>query len=268
MKVESMSKLGRMAAAGAFVAGSLFAAQAAFACTVDNWSTSFGNLAAGSPIEGVARYSGLCAVQTPGGEVSYVQDNNPGGIGRIIARFYVLADNTEDAVIYRGFDSGGSALFNVSLAADGQVTLSSGGTSTPPVAGVPGNWNSIEIDWNAADGLVLTVNSEPPASVAFSASSMVDSVRLGNLNGAAGTLNFDSYESRRSTEVGRLCNCNADASSDDVVDIGDIISSVTDAGETSSLAPGTPDCDENGVIDIGDIIETVTLAGSTGMCEL
>ncbi|MDX1626954.1 MAG: hypothetical protein R3323_10605, partial [Wenzhouxiangellaceae bacterium] len=87
--------LGRAAVAGALLSAAILAAPNAMACTVANWSTSSGAVVAGDPPGGdadgsIARYSGFCALQTPGGSISYVQDNNPGGIDRIVARFYVL----------------------------------------------------------------------------------------------------------------------------------------------------------------------------------
>lgn len=252
MKIAKF-RFGRMATAGALVAGSLFAGQAALACTTGNWSGTMGSVAAGARIaDGIERYSGLCGMQTPGGAVAYVQDDNPGGIRRIRARFYVLADNTSAVDIYRGFTAGSSQLFNVRLGTGGAVTLTSGGASVS-ANGVSGNWNSIEVDWNASSGqLVLTVNEQSPVSVPFSVSGGVGFVRLGNLNGASGTMNFDAYESRRTTGVGRLLvgdvNGNGSISSADVV-----------AARLEFLGteqPGQPDCNESGSISSADVVCT------------
>ncbi|MFN2334054.1 MAG: hypothetical protein ABR550_06475, partial [Wenzhouxiangellaceae bacterium] len=74
--------------AGALLSGAMFAGQSALACTVDNWSTTGGAIAAGDPaVDGIARYQGLCGLEVTG--TGFVQDNNPGGIDRIVARFYV-----------------------------------------------------------------------------------------------------------------------------------------------------------------------------------
>ncbi|MFU8831884.1 MAG: hypothetical protein ACNA7J_06965, partial [Wenzhouxiangella sp.] len=86
-------------------AGLLFASQAALACTTDNWSGASGNVLASGPADSptFARYSGVCAMQVPSGEAGWVQDNSPGGIDRIVARFYVLNNLTgSSAQIYRG----------------------------------------------------------------------------------------------------------------------------------------------------------------------
>ena len=45
----SNSILGRTAAAGALLLGAAFASQAAMACTLDNWTSSNGAVAAGDP---------------------------------------------------------------------------------------------------------------------------------------------------------------------------------------------------------------------------
>lgn len=245
---------GLVAAIGASVLGLLMAAQPALACTVNNWSGSTGSPLASGPAgpdgkPAIARYSGLCAMQAADNAVSFVEDTSPGGIDRIIARFYVLAKNTEDAFIYRGLDSGGGEVFSVSLTAGGDLTLSSGGASTTPVAGNDGGWNSIELDWNATDGqLVLKVNTETPQSVAFSSAATVDSVQLGNLDGAAGAMNFDAYESRRTTAVGRLTRGDANASG--VVNIADASAIIAELDGTVQM--GQPDCNDSGVVNIAD----------------
>lgn len=267
MKAESRFRFGRMATAGALIAGSLFAGQAAFACTVDNWSQNSGNVTPGDPGDGIARYSGLCAMQAPDGTAGYVQDNNPGGINRIIARFYLLADNSSTAHVYRGFDSGSTQLFNVSVGTGGNVTLSSGGDSVTSSNAVNGMWNSIEIDWNAgADEVSLSVNGETFQSVNVGLSGALDFVRLGNLNGATGTLNFDSYESRRSTFVGRLCV--GDGTGDGSIgfpDVTTIFNEVSSAGV--ELASGQPDVDEDGSVGFPDVTQAFNLVSIAASCD-
>src|SRR6056297_2194234 len=124
------SRLARRATA-TIALGLLLGAQTAMACTVTNWNGgNTGNLTPGGPDVSVARYSGFCAVQTPDSTIAYVQDDSPGGIDRIRARFYVLADNSSSAVIYRGFTSTDAALFGVRLnPVSGDVTLFSAGAN-------------------------------------------------------------------------------------------------------------------------------------------
>ncbi|MDT8409370.1 MAG: hypothetical protein RQ741_07200, partial [Wenzhouxiangellaceae bacterium] len=76
------SSLARIVATGALLTGALLAGQSAIACTIDNWSASTGAITAGDPVGGIARYQGLCGLQVTG--TGYVQDNNPGGIDRIV----------------------------------------------------------------------------------------------------------------------------------------------------------------------------------------
>jgi hypothetical protein len=87
----------------------------------------------------------------------------------------------------------------------------------------------------------------------------LQSVRLGNLNGAgAGSLAaagsspvvFDSYESRRTTEVGRLCVGDADGNGQR--GIGDL-EAIFDEFQFDNLASGNPDANEDGSIGISDL---------------
>jgi len=243
--------------------GLLFASQAVLACTTDNWSNVGGNVSVGDPAaDGIPRYSGICAMQVETGSVGFVQDDSPGGIDRIVARFYVLADTDSDGVIYRGLGSGGATLFDVELDSTGTVTLESGG-ATATGQGQPGSWNSIELDWNAADGnMSLVVNGGEGDTTSFSSAGDLQSVRLGYVNGAGspGTLTFDAYESRRSTEVGRLLV--GDATPDGSVGITDVVATLNEAvGVTAdSLASGQPDCNEDGDVGIADVICVLNVA--------
>lgn len=248
----------------------------AVACSLQNWSTTSGGIFAsqpdgtggdpgGSPAS--SRYAGLCGSTAPAGAVSFVQDNRPGGIDRIIARFYVLNSGATNAVVYRGNNSGGGELFNVTLDG-GNATFNAGAASAS--AATQTGWNSIEIDWDSAGGTGnLIVNGGAPVALSGAvAAGALANVQLGNVNGASGgSLSFDGYEAHLSTAVGRICNCNANGSADDAVDIGDIIVLVNEVGGTS-LTSGTPDCNEDGLVDIGDLIETVNIVGGTGACVL
>jgi hypothetical protein len=260
---NSKFTLGRTAAAGALLLGAAFAGQAAMACTLDNWSSSSGAVAAGDPLaDGITRYSGLCGMEATG--TGYVQDDNPGGIDRIVARFYFLADNTSTSDVYAGYGdgAGGDERFDVSVDASGNVTLTDA-TSTQSVsqAGVAGSWNSIEIDWaqGAGTGVIsLSVNGATPSEITTlnNSGAQLQSVRLGNLNGSTGTTRFDAYESRRSTAVGRLLV--SDANDDGTVNVGDITGMANEIF-SNTLAIGQPDCNEDGLVDVGDITCAVNI---------
>jgi len=246
----------RVAGLGALAAGALLASQAAFACQTTNWSATSGAVVAGSPTpDAVARYSGLCGLEATGS--GFVQDNSPGGIDRIVARFYVLNDNTATATVYSGFGAtdGTGQRFSVSLNNAGQVTLTDTATGQSVSQSGATNWLSVEIDWGQGAGsgfISLSVNGQTAEETTGLSNSgtALQSVRLGNLNGAAGTLGFDSYESRRSTAVGRLLV--SDANNDSVINVGDITVMANEVF-SSVLATGQPDCNEDGLVNVGDI---------------
>lgn len=238
--------------------GLLFASQAALACTTDNWNGGVNGMLNAAqpddPTNPAARYSGLCGLEVVGAQTAYVQDNSPGGIDRIIARFYVLAGNDSQAIVYRGRDGSGGTLFEISIAAGGTVTATSG-AGNASAAGVAGNWNSIEIDWSSGSGMTLTVNGGMPVTAGSSTTGLVSNVRLGNLNSANGTLTFDAYESRRSTAIGRLLR--GDANNSGTVNIVDASAIIAELDGT--LQTGQPDCNENGVVNIVDASCVITL---------
>jgi len=265
------SSFGRLLAAGALVSGAIFAAQGSMACTLNNWSTSTGAVTAGDPGSGFTRYSGFCSMESSG--QGYVQDNSPGGIDRIVARFYVFNGNTASSEIYAGFGStdGSDQRFSVELDSNGEVTLTDL-ASTESVTQV-GNtdWLSVEIDWaqGAGDGVIsLSVNGQAPNELDTlgNVGSLLESVQLGNINGAAGELSFDAYESRRSTAVGRLCEGDAILDGErDFADINAIFVEFATGG--NNAAAGNPDITEDGLIDFADINEVFVLfATGQGAC--
>ncbi len=259
--------LNRTLAAGAVLAGAMLAGQSAVACTLDNWSSSSGAVTAGDPEAppassdpAIARYSGFCGMQVT--SQGWVQDNNPGGINRIVARFYVLNDLSagQDAVIYAGYgdQAGGGERFTVTLDDSGDITLVDSANPGTPVeqTGSAAGWSSVEIDWAEGDSISLSVNgqSETVQNIG-SASGSLSSVRLGNIDGATGILNFDAYESRRSTAVGRLCRGDADGSGTrDISDLQDLFAEIQSLGGTP--AAGTPDVNEDGVVSLPDLQAT------------
>lgn len=272
---NSKSILGRTATAGALLLGAAFASQAAMACTLDNWSSFSGSVTAGSPNAAggnIARYAGLCGMEASGS--GYVEDENPGGIDRIVARFYVWAGNTSASDVYVGYgdNDGGTPRFDVSVDG-GNITLTDIATGqSVSQAGNANAWNSVEVDWAQAAGtgvISLSVNGavENEITNLSNVGTQLQSVRLGNLNGSSGTTYFDAYESRRSTAVGRLCE--GDATPDGVRDFGDlntIFVEIATGGNT--LATGTPDITEDGVVDFGDLNDVfVLIATGQGACS-
>lgn len=258
---EFESRFARRAAA-VLALGLTMAAQTAIACTSDNWFavSDPGDVLASGPDgpdgkPAIARYSGVCAMQTAANTTTWVEDDSPGGIDRIRARFYVLVDNTDNAEVYRGLNGGGNAIFTVNInPGNGNVRLVSSGQSvTCAGCANTGDWNSVEIDWDAGGGdMALVVNGGAPVSTAFSSAETISAVRLGNLNNATGTMNFDAYESRRTTEIGRLCRANPDGDGTrDINDLQELFGEIQSLG--GSPAPGTPDANEDGAVDLPDL---------------
>lgn len=278
-RMNSLAKIsGRVATRTLMVAGLAVAlgTGSAVACSLQNWSTTSGGIFAsqpdgngGDPAASPAskRYAGLCGSTAPGGVVSFVQDNRPGGIDRIIARFYVLNTGATSPVVYRGDNTGGTELFNVTLTGGNAVFTAGAATAS---AATQAGWNSIEIDWDSAGSTgSLIVNGGAPVVLSGAvAAGALANVKLGNVNGAAGgNLSFDGYEAHLSTAVGRICNCNANGSADDVVNVQDIFAVLNEAGG-GTIASGTPDCNEDSNVNVQDIFQTLAIAGSTGTCVL
>jgi len=271
-KMNSITKItGRVAMISGLAV--MLGTSSAVACSLQNWSSASTGMFASQPdgaggdpsgATSSARYAGLCGATAPAGE--FVQDDRPGGIERIIARFYVLNDGANDPVVYRGNTSGSVELFNVQLVG-GNAVLNAGGT-TVQGATQPG-WNSIEIDWDSAGGSIgIIVNGGTEDTATGISTASLANVQVGNLNAAAGgNVVLDGYEAHLSTPVGRICNCNADNDAGGNVDTTDITVLVNEFGG-NALADGTPDCNEDGVVDTSDITVAVNTFGDTGQCIL
>ncbi len=263
MSTFRMNSLAKISGRVALIAGLAVAlgTGSAVACSLQNWSTTNGGIFAsqpdgngGDPAASPAstRYAGLCGSTAPGGVVSFVQDNRPGGIDRIIARFYVLNTGASNAVVYRGNNTGGTELFNVTL--NGGNAIFNAGAASASAATQTG-WNSIEIDWDSAGGTIgLIVNGGTAVTDNGVAAGALANVQLGNVNGAVGgDLSFDGYEAHLSTAVGRLLN--ADANDSGSITTADIVS-IRNEILGVQLAPGTPDCNESGGVTTADIVCT------------
>ncbi len=265
---------GRLAVAGTLALS--MGATSAMACSLANWSSVSGGFianqpdgAAGDPVNAtlIPRYAELCGSQAPAGAASFVADFRPAGITMIIARFYVFNDGATDPQVYGGFsdNSGGGQLFDVSYSGT-NIVFTAGGASVQDAAQT--GWNSVEVSWESGGDISLILNGGATQTSAGASTGSLSSVHLGNLNGAAGgPINFDGYESHRTTPVGRLCNCNANGSGDNVVNVLDVIATVNEAGG-GALATGTPDCNEDGSINVLDVVSAVNIAGGAGVCTI
>ena len=271
-KMKFNTLAGRTMAAG-FVLGLFMAAQSAAACTLQNWSAavgldetdaSQGTIAPGGPNPATPnevlspRFSGLCAMKTSG--EGFVQDNSPGGINRIISRFYVLVDPnqfTGSSELYAGFSSidGSGKLFSVTVDDNRNVQLTDIATNESIGTQSSTNWIAIEMDWIQGSGageLNLTVNGVEKTSKGLdNAGTSLAAVRLGQLSSAnaSGALVFDAYESRRTTAVGIMLAGDANGSGTvNIADAGAIIAEID-----GTLQSGQPDCNENGFVNLADV---------------
>ena len=227
------------------------------ACSTDGWvGGASGSYVADSPPT-IARYSEFCALSVTG--QAHVQSNYASDT-RYRARFYVLDSltgvGTVDIFEAYSDEGGASPLFKISF--DGsQFTFDAtdaGGGST--VIGSANGWNVIEFDWNSGGNFDLWVNADATTDTASgtiaSGNGTVESVRLGAPNGFSqtGRLNFDAFESHRTTPVGNLLagdgNGNGSLTIADVITIGNELN--------GTLAAGQPDCNLNGSITIADVI--------------
>lgn len=256
-----MKKLATAIAALGLLAGGSVAS----ACTLSAWSSQSGTAPAiGGPGDTVelARYSGICSMQAAGDD-QFVQDNSPAAEGALIARFYFLASGSGDATIYEAFsdEGAGSSVFSVS--ADGTnvtVTPASGSAAS---AAMKAGWNSVEVSWTAGGAISLWVNSDSTSAAADgtgsdSGAATVEAIQLGSLGGLGGftSVNFDQYESRRTTAIGR--EVAGDGNADGQVSVFDAIGIVGEV-VNGTAAPGQPDCNEDGNVSVFDAICVVQI---------
>lgn len=237
----------------------------ALACTVANWNganTATTAANAGGPADGIARYSGVCALSVDSGK--YVTDNTPGTEGIYRARFYVLTKATGGTVtIFKaGSDdnAGGTAAIEVDFTGS-TFAFRQNGASAGSVSGIQANkWYSIEMFYKAGNAFTASVwgaggTSEVGNVNVTSAvgSATVGSARMGAISGSTGTakLGFDAFESTRSetTAIGRLCR--GDATGEGNLNIADRMA-INQELAGISYQSGQPDCTEDGTLNIAD----------------
>lgn len=255
------------------VTGTLLAAALAFAlpvdtasaCTVSQWSGASKTATdadTGSPADGVARYSGVCALEA--GTGVYVVDDKPSNDGTYRARFYVLTGSGNVTIFsaVSGNDGAGTPVVEVDFTGS-SFDFKQNGSSAGTVTGIQsGKWYSIELFYKAGSTFSATVAGAGSDAEIGSASSSsvgtgtINSAKLGVVSGTASApFNFDSFESTRSesSEIGRLCR--GDVNNDGTFNVQDRIMlnlELTSAGATP--APGQPDCNEDGSINTMDRI--------------
>ncbi len=220
-----------------------------------------GNPTSGDPDGVVRRYSGQCGLRaTTSG--SYVQDGLPSAEPSFIARFYV----------YPGVTGGTAKVFNALNTAAAGSTFSvdwngtgfdfkTGAGATAFTIAAPGSaplntkWYAVELKYtDTTDTITAKVRGNQGAEATGTAGGFTvagpDTVQFGWISGTgAGEVHVDAYESRRSTDIGRLCR--GDSNGDLVLNVGDRGAVTTEVLGTA-LAAGQPDCNEDGTINVGD----------------
>jgi len=244
------------------------------ACSTDGWlGGASGSYVADSPPT-IARYSEFCALSVTG--QAHVQSNFASNETRYRARFYVLDSLTGAGTvdIFEAYDDenavgAASAVFKISFNGSQftfDATDAGGGSTT--IASVNG-WNIIEFDWTSGGNFDLWVNADAVNDAATGSVAAgtgdVDAVRLGAPNGFStqtGRVNFDAFESHRTTPVGPLLV--GDANGNQSVNIFDMIGIQNEILNPANLAAGQPDCNANGSVNVFDMIcvQNIILGGN------
>ena len=251
----------------------------ALACQTTAWNGgAAAGATAGGPADGVARYSGACALTSDADGSAFVTDNSPNGETDYRARFYVYTGTAGgNPVIFRATsadDGGGSTLVEVTYTGNAFNFSANGATGS--AAGIQQNrWYSIEMYYDESTAFTASVQGNAaasPTNVTISGApgaGTVGSARLGTVTAATNgnTMRFDEFESTRSTTtaIGRLCR--ADANGDNIRNSGDGLT-IRNEFLQIGTASGQPDCNEDGIINSGDglCVRNIFLAGQ-GACS-
>ncbi len=261
-------------------AASLMAATTASACSLSAWSSVSGTPVANQPDQSpsVARYSGACGMQADAiGD--FVTDNTPADEASYRVRFYVYtgthAGGTAD--IFQARNGTGTNIIRVQYNGS-QLSFGMNGTGTTRTAAVvPNRWYGVELAWEAAaaGSLNITVKgagSSTPIAVSpitgiNNSSDRIAEARLGKIAGAGtGFINFDSFDSRRTTSPGFLCR--GDANNDGAIGAQDRILVTNEiAAFGAPVATGQPDANEDGAVGAQDRIVITNLIGAFADCS-
>ncbi len=243
------------------------------ACSISAWSAtdSVGVVAAdaGEPTAGFKRYSARCGLQVVGAATAkYVQDNTPTNATSYKARFYfftgtTLVDTGAAGFFYVARDGAGANLIRLSLTGGNiQATVTGSAATLAAIPVVANRYYSVEIEWaqGAAAPFSLTIkgaggnaaSAVTRTTTTNNAAGVLKDVRLGLSAAATGTAFFDEYDSRRTTNPGRLCRGDANNSSA-VPTAGQNLTSgdaqaIFNEVSGGGLSPGQPDFNENGLV--------------------
>jgi hypothetical protein len=223
-----------------------------------------GNPTAGDPDGVVRRYSGQCGLRSTGAN-NYVQDGLPLAEASFIARFYVYTgvSGGTGANVYNALSVGTSvadySILSVDFTGTAFAFKNRAGASVFTIPAAGNKWYAVEVKYTRATNTVdAKVRENTGAEVTGTGNTFtvdnaadgVDYVQLGWIGGTAtGEIHVDAYESRRSTDIGRLCR--GDANGDLTLNVGDRGAVTTEVLGTA-LANGQPDCNHDGIVNVGD----------------
>lgn len=276
----------------ALAAALSFGANAASACAIAAWSSATGLTVAdtGEPTANFSRYSGRCSLRVPsftaGGR--FVQDNTPNNETSYRIRFYYnTGDITGETDIFQARNTGGTNI--VRITHDGTVLrfYANTGGAAQSVTVADSRYYSIELAWAAGTvspvttgtmTATVTGNSGNVAAAAVagtvnftglanSADSITDA-RLGLIAAAAAPtvtapVYFDEFDSRRTTNPGRLCR--GDSNGNLSITAADRTAITNELAGT--VAAGQPDCNESGVVTATDRTCVTNLLAAIATCN-
>jgi hypothetical protein len=265
---------------------------AAMACSTVAW-TNTGGGEVGNPIEGepddatpVRRYAGRCGLRS-NAVANFVRDASPSAEPTYRARFYAFNGQTSgEAIVFRA--QGGANVdrlrvgitptaINFYVGADNTVD----GTVTLPATTGAAKWYAIEVNYNTSGtpsvtysvkgaGQTTALATNVATTAAPAAGDVIDTAELGWIAGAAtgGEIDVDGFESRRNTDIGRLCR--GDSNLDGNRNSGDATQARLEflsGGNPQPTAGGQPDCNEDGRVDSGDATcARILFLGGNGAC--
>ena len=270
MLLKARNGLVASAMVGLLMAGWSVSASAQ-TCTTANWTSALGLVNGDDNDTGnvgtpptFRRYAGPCALKVPVNGARYVTDETPNSEASYIARFYMFLDNVgQTPVQVFGASDGQDDQIQVwyNSPNPGELTLrvfDANGVEQllAPFTDVPqSRWHSIEFVWEAAAAATIrfSLNGQPDRTASVNTAGLaINAVFLGNVNGANGTgaIDFDDFDSRRTTRPGRLVR--GDAANTGSVSSPDL-QAVRNEILGTAVAAGQPDCNEDGAVGSPDL---------------
>ncbi len=198
--------------------------------------------------------------------------------------YYFTGDITGETDIMQSRNTATTNIIRVTADGTNLKFYVNGTATTATIPVVDNKYYSIELAWAAAPAGApttgtltgtVTGNSGAAANAAVAGtvnitgiSNSLDRItdtRMGLVSGGTAVtapVFFDEFDSRRTTNPGRLCRGDAASPLNKVVNVFDAVAVVNDAsGVPANLSIGQPDANEDGVVSVFDAVATVNIAG-------